>query len=179
MMKRIAVGVWRWARATSPGRRSWTAAISVFVVAQRWLTRRGGYATISGRYRGGLVNLGAWRWPAFAVLSAFILLITVVYRSEFVNGVQLPAIPPGIRAHKGLVIRALLATAIMLLLFFAGQPPAKAAIVVGGLLLLTRRLKSQRIYAEIDWSLLLMFAGLFIIVAGAQHTLLTPDIIDR
>ncbi len=43
------------------------------------------------------------------------------------------------------------------------------------MLLLTRRLKSARIYAEIDWSLLLMFAGLFIIVAGAEHALLTPE----
>ena len=59
-------------------------------------------------------------------------------------------------------------------LFFAGQPPAKAAIVVGALLLLTRRVKSARVYAEIDWSLLLMFAGLFIIVAGAERELLTP-----
>ena len=63
----------------------------------------------------------------------------------------------------------------MVALFFAGQPPAKAAIVIGGLLLLTRRVKSERVYAEIDWSLLLMFAGLFIIVAGAQRALLTPD----
>lgn len=62
-------------------------------------------------------------------------------------------------------------------LFFAGQPPAKAAILMGGLLLLTRRVKSRRVYADIDWSLLLMFAGLFIIVAGAQRALLTPDII--
>ena len=38
--------------------------------------------------------------------------------------------------------------------------------MIGGLLLLTRRLKSERIYDEIDWSLLLMFVGLFIIVAG-------------
>jgi len=45
---------------------------------------------------------------------------------------------------------------------------------MGGLLLLTR-LKSERIYAEVDWSLLLMFVGLFIIVAGAQRALLTPD----
>ena len=44
-------------------------------------------------------------------------------------------------------------------------------------MLLTRRVKSERVYAEIDWSLLLMFAGLFIIVAGAEHTLLTPDTI--
>ena len=45
------------------------------------------------------------------------------------------------------------------------------------LMLLTRRVKSERVYAEIDWSLLLMFAGLFIIVAGAQRALLTPDLI--
>src|SRR5262249_15882180 len=58
-----------------------------------------------------------------------------------------------------------------------GVGPAKAAIVIGALLLLTRRVKSQRIYAEIDWSLLLMFVGLFIIVAGAEEVLLGPDII--
>jgi Na+/H+ antiporter NhaD/arsenite permease-like protein len=67
----------------------------------------------------------------------------------------------------------------MTALFFAGIAPAKAAIVIGGLLLLTRRLKSPRIYREIDWALLLMFAGLFIIVAGAERTLLTPALIGR
>jgi len=66
---------------------------------------------------------------------------------------------------------------VMIGLFFAGVAPAKAAIIIGGLLLLTRRVKSRRVYDEIDWSLLLMFAGLFIIVGGAQHTLLTPDVI--
>jgi Na+/H+ antiporter NhaD/arsenite permease-like protein len=70
-----------------------------------------------------------------------------------------------------------LATLVLIAAFFAGVAPAKAAIIVGGLLLLSRRLKSHRIYAQIDWSLLLMFAGLFIIVAGAQHALLTPDLI--
>ncbi len=67
----------------------------------------------------------------------------------------------------------------MVALFFAGQPPAKAAIIIGGLLLLTRRVKSERVYAEIDWSLLLMFSGLFIIVAGAERALLTPDVHRR
>ena len=50
---------------------------------------------------------------------------------------------------------------------------------MGALLLLTRRVKSARIYAEIDWSLLLMFAGLFIIVAGAKRALLTADIVQQ
>ncbi|MBV9246403.1 MAG: anion transporter, partial [Methylobacteriaceae bacterium] len=104
-------------------------------------------------------------------------LIALVYREEFLSGDRLQAEVPEFRYHPALVIRALVATGTMVALFFAGWPPAKAAIIVGGLLLLTRRLKSERIYAEIDWSLLLMFVGLFIIVAGAEHALLSPDMI--
>ena len=81
-------------------------------------------------------------------------------------------------ANRALMIRAMLATLLLIVLFFAGVVPAKAAIIIGGLLLLTRRVKSRRVYAEIDWSLLLMFAGLFIIVAGARRALLGPDIIS-
>ena len=80
--------------------------------------------------------------------------------------------------NRVLVARALLATALMVALFWLRRPPAKVAIIAGGLRLLTRRVKSERIYAEIDWSLLLMFAGLFI-VAGALRELLTPDLVAR
>ena len=62
----------------------------------------------------------------------------------------------------------------MLALFFGGVVPAKAAIIIGGLLLLTRRVKSRRVYAEVDWSLLLMFAGLFIIVAPHRRRSSAP-----
>ena len=104
-------------------------------------------------------------------------LVALMHREEFAAGGQVTAVRPNIRVNRALVARALLATALMVVLFFAGQAPAKAAIIIGGLLLLTRRVKSGRVYAEIDWSLLLMFAGLFIIVAGAQRALLTPDMI--
>jgi Na+/H+ antiporter NhaD/arsenite permease-like protein len=113
---------------------------------------------------------------ALAGLAITVALIALFHRAEFAFGVRLTAPPPNIRVNRVLVARALLATAAMVALFFAGQPPAKAAIIIGGLLLLTRRVKSERVYREIDWSLLLMFAGLFIIVAGAQRVLLTPEI---
>jgi Na+/H+ antiporter NhaD/arsenite permease-like protein len=104
-------------------------------------------------------------------------LVAPLHREEFAGGGQVTAVKPNIRVNRVLVGRALLATAVMVAAFFAGQPPAKAAIIIGGLLLLTRRVKSERVYAEIDWSLLLVFAGLFIIVAGAQRALLTPDLV--
>src|SRR5581483_7753939 len=49
-----------------------------FVVAQRWATKRRGFATVSGRYRPGIVRLGAWRWPAFAGIAGLLTLMTVV-----------------------------------------------------------------------------------------------------
>jgi Na+/H+ antiporter NhaD/arsenite permease-like protein len=112
---------------------------------------------------------------ALAGLVVTFILIALMHRDVFGRASRLEAPRPEIRVKRFLIVRALLATAVVIALFFAGQAPAKAAIIVGGLLLLTRRVKSWRIYAEIDWSLLLMFAGLFIIVAGAERTLLTPE----
>ena len=112
---------------------------------------------------------------ALAALVVTVALVVLMHREEFANEPLLKMPKEIIRFNRVLVLRALLATAIMIALFFAGVAPAKVAIVIGGLLPLTRRLKSRRIYEEIDWSLLMMFAGLFIIVAGAERALLTPE----
>jgi len=114
---------------------------------------------------------------ALVGLIVTVALIALFHRAEFAGAARLEATPLKVDANRVLVIRTLLATLILIALFFAGVVPAKAAIIIGGLLLLTRRVKSRRVYAEIDWSLLLMFAGLFIIVAGAQHALLGADTI--
>ena len=110
-------------------------------------------------------------------LALTVLLLVLLHRDDFLARARLLPKAPRVRANPVLVWRALLATALVVALFFAGTQPAKAAIVVGALLLLTRRVKSARVYAEVDWSLLLMFVGLFIIVAAAERTLLTPDMI--
>ena len=114
---------------------------------------------------------------ALVGLIITVALIALFHRAEFTGAPRLEAPQSDVDANRVLVIRAVLATLILVVLFFAGVVPSKAAIIIGGLLLLTRRVKSRRVYAEIDWSLLLMFAGLFIIVAGAQRALLSPDII--
>jgi Na+/H+ antiporter NhaD/arsenite permease-like protein len=65
----------------------------------------------------------------------------------------------------------------MVVLFFLGQPVAKVAIVGGSSLLLTRRVNPGKIYREIDWPLLVMFVGLFIVVAALEKTVITPDVV--
>ena len=103
---------------------------------------------------------------ALVGLIITVALLALFHRAEFTGAPRLEAPQPEVDANRVLVIRALLATLILIVLFFAGVVPAKAAIIIGGLLLLTRLVKSRRVYP----------AGLFIIVAGAERTLLTPDL---
>jgi Na+/H+ antiporter NhaD/arsenite permease-like protein len=104
------------------------------------------------------------------------LLITLVYHREFLTSERLPAVTTSPAHHnRFLVNKSVLVTVAMMVLFFAGQPVAKVAIVGGALLLFTRRVKADKVYREIDWPLLLMFVGLFIVVTGLERTVLTPE----
>src|SRR5439155_1498215 len=54
--------------------------------------------------------------------------------------------------------------------FVVGFPTHLVALAAGAVLLLTRRLRPERIYADIDWTMLLMFGGLFVVVRGLEAT---------
>ncbi|MFL5266926.1 MAG: anion transporter [Stellaceae bacterium] len=108
-------------------------------------------------------------------LVVTVVLIALFHRNEFGTGARFVTEPLPTRVHRALMLRALAGALTLIVLLFAGQPPAKVTIVIGALLLVTGRAKTERVYAEIDWPLLLMFAGLFIIVAAAERALLTND----
>jgi len=112
---------------------------------------------------------------AAAGLGILAALLIAAFPREFLTRARLAPAELKVRSNRALLTKSLLAAAAMVALFFLGQAPAKVAIVVGALLLLTRRIKPARVYAEIDWAMLLMFAGLFILVAGVEKTLLTPQ----
>lgn len=160
-----------------------------YLLAVAMASNVGSVATITGNPQNIMIGTvsripytsfaGALAPVALAGLVLTVLLIVLLHRTEFRRGEELQPYEPRVRANRFLVLRSLVATAVVVGLFFAGTPPAKAAIIVGALLLLTRRVRSARVYAEIDWSLLLMFAGLFIIVGAAEKVLLTPDIVQE
>ena len=66
----------------------------------------------------------------------------------------------------------------MVLFFLRGWPVAQTAIVAGAVLLITRRVKPEKVYHDIDWPLLAMFAGLFIVVRGFETTALERGLLD-
>jgi Na+/H+ antiporter NhaD/arsenite permease-like protein len=103
------------------------------------------------------------------------LLIALLYRKDFLTRAGLLPVAMPTRYHRPLVIKTIVVLAIMVVLFFIGQPVAKVAIVGGAFLLLTRRVKPEKIYIEIDWPLLVMFVGLFVVVAGFEKMVVTPE----
>jgi iron(III) transport system permease protein len=49
-----------------------------FIALQQWYSSRRSYATVSSRFKGGLVRLGRWKWPLCAFVFGLVLLMTLL-----------------------------------------------------------------------------------------------------
>jgi Na+/H+ antiporter NhaD/arsenite permease-like protein len=157
-----------------------------YMLAVAMASNIGSTATITGNPQNMIIgslshipysSFAASLWPvAAAGLGLAILLIALLYPGEFLTRERLAAITAMPTPYRGiLVVESVFILAGMIVLFFAGQPAAEVAIVGGALLLLTRSVRAEKVYREIDWPLLVMFAGLFIVVAGLETAVLTPE----
>jgi len=108
---------------------------------------------------------------AIASLAVTFLLIALIYRSEF-SGKLAAVEGPRLYYHAALVTKSVVVLLAMVGLFFIGQPVAKVALLGGALLLFTRRVRPEKVYLEIDWPLLVMFGGLFVVVAAFERAVL-------
>jgi Na+/H+ antiporter NhaD/arsenite permease-like protein len=70
---------------------------------------------------------------------------------------------PRTRVYRPLLIKSVAVTLITVGSFFAGQPIALVALAAAGVLMLDR-VRPERVYRSINWPLLVMFAGLFVVV---------------
>ena len=156
-----------------------------YLLAIAMASNIGSVATITGNPQniiiGSLSGISYMTFTAaLAPVAAFGLVLTaaliaLIYRAEFLTRDTLVAVEGPARYHGPLVVKTLLVIAVMILLFFIGVPVAKVAIVGGAFLLFTRRVRPEKIYLDIDWPLLVMFVGLFIVVAGLERTIITPN----
>ena len=100
-------------------------------------------------------------------LSIIWFVIVLIYKSEFRNEKLSTEIEEDYKVFRPLLIKSSIVLVIMLLAFNLGFPIALSALGGASLLLITRRIKPERVFIELDWSLLVFFSGLFIIT----HTL--------
>jgi Na+/H+ antiporter NhaD/arsenite permease-like protein len=154
-----------------------------YLLAVAMAANVGSVATITGNPQNIIIgSLSGIPYSRFAAALApvagiglllTIALLALIFRDEFWSCEPLRAeTQPGAarrhRTHRALMAKSVLVTLAMMAAFFAGLPPPEVAIAAGALMLITRRVDARKVYAGIDWPLLAMFAGLFIVVAGLE-----------
>jgi Na+/H+ antiporter NhaD/arsenite permease-like protein len=118
---------------------------------------------------------------AFLGLAINYLVVWLVYRHKLAPVQNRDAVTPDSRqsdAESGgrisrhsrlltLQIKSIVVTLGAVVLFFAGLPLELVALGAAAVVLL-ERIKPEKMYREVDWSLLVMFTGLFIVVHAFQ-----------
>ena len=118
------------------------------------------------RYRDFLLHLGP-------IAAAGLLVNWGVLHWIYMRPAELPpgterAIPlPELEISR--LGKPLLVVTAVVIGFFAGAPPAMMAALGAAALLITRTLEPRKLYAQVDWGLLVFFVGLFLIVGGAEN----------
>ncbi len=145
----------------------------------------GSAATITGNPQNMMIGaFSGIAYRAFAAalapIAAVGLLLTLAiliatHWQEFRAEPPLPRERVRVRVNRVLLAKSLAVAGGMIAGFFAGWPVPVVALLAGALLLVTRRVKPEKIYREVDWPLLAMFMGLFVVVAGMEKAVLAEE----
>jgi Na+/H+ antiporter NhaD/arsenite permease-like protein len=158
-----------------------------YLLALATASNIGSTATLTGNPQNMLIGVASrirYR-DFFAALAPVALLglvidflvIALVYRRELADPFPCRA-EPRARLHPFLTLKSLAAAAAMLAWFFAGANVSMVAFTAGAALLLTRRVKPEKVFLEINWNLLVLFAGLFVVVGAAREAGVTGALFD-
>jgi len=124
--------------------------------------------TLHLSFTGYLIDAGV---PVLLGLGATWAVIAYQFRGRWQREMSEPTIgaPPFNRwqSFKGLTVTAAL---IVAFLFFPHLPREWVALVCAGVLLLSRRMASREMMTLVDWQLLVLFIGLFVVNDAFQRT---------
>ncbi|APW59917.1 anion transporter [Paludisphaera borealis] len=151
----------------------------------------GSVATITGNPQniiiGSLSHISYLRFASRLAPVALIglvlnfVVVAIVYRKQL-GAVRrdLPAVEPESRprVHRGLLIKSIAVTLVTVGCFFAGQPIALSALIAAGVLMLDR-VRPEKVFNAVDWPLLVMFAGLFVVVSAFEVNVVRTWGIER
>ncbi len=127
-----------------------------------------------------LTFLGALAPVAAVGLAVCVAVIRFVYRKEMsATGFTARPAMPRYELRKLLLVKALVTCGAVLIAFSAGFPYSLVAAGGAVLLLLTGGVSTERILEGVDWTLLLFFSGLFVVMHGVEVSGLAAAVIGR
>lgn len=87
--------------------------------------------------------------------------------------------PANERFNRYLIYKSLIVLAAVVTGYIAGTDLVVTSGLGAALLLITRRVKPEKIYASIDFNLLLIFIGLFIVIGGLERSGLMSLLVQK
>ncbi|MCS6937153.1 MAG: anion transporter [Candidatus Bipolaricaulota bacterium] len=118
---------------------------------------------------------------ALLSLSVIFVGILLVFRRDLQGGlnalVDLPEYHE-LPVQRGLLTVGLLTLGLFLVLLFWGTPPQWAAIICAALLLVLASNRPRRALQHVDWTLLLLFSGLFVVMRGVESVSLLDRLVE-
>jgi Na+/H+ antiporter NhaD/arsenite permease-like protein len=109
-------------------------------------------------------------------LACVIGVLWLVYRRQLPDALPPTNLAANFPIHAAIMRKTIIAVCVMLVAFFAGVPIALVAVGGAAVCLLTRRVKPEKVYREIDWQLLVLFTGLFVVIGGVEAARLTDSL---
>jgi len=138
----------------------------------------GSVATITGNPQniliGSLSQISYGRFALFLApvaalaLAANLAIIWLLYRRALGPAFPVQTASPKPHIYRRWVRKSGIVILGVLVAFVVGVPPAIAALMGASAMLLTRAVNPKRLYVRLDWTLLALFAGLFVVVAGVE-----------
>jgi Na+/H+ antiporter NhaD/arsenite permease-like protein len=115
--------------------------------------------------------------PVAAIgLACVVGVLWLVYRRQLPPELPRVNLAADFPIHAALMTKTIVAVCVMLVAFFAGVPIALVAVGGAAVCLLTRRVNPAKVYREIDWQLLVLFTGLFVVIGGVEAARLTESL---
>jgi Na+/H+ antiporter NhaD/arsenite permease-like protein len=149
-----------------------------FLLALATSANIGSVMTLTGNPQNMIIaHASGWSWAGFALrlvpigfvcLGANWLLLALLFRSSLakVRFQQSAAQPPDLQVQKSLAAKSLAVFGGLILSFLYGVPMDFAALAAAVALLLWSNHPPREALTRVDWTLLLFFAGLFVVVQG-------------
>src|SRR3989454_7127340 len=149
-----------------------------YLIALATASNVGSVATLTGNPQNMLIgSFSGLSYRSFLARQAPVAIIGLAcvfaaawlaYRRQLPRVLRAAPHRERIPVHYPLMIKTTAAIAAMLVAFLAGAPIALVAIAGAAYLLLTRRVNPAKVYREIDWEVLVLFIGMFVLIGGAE-----------
>ena len=151
-----------------------------FLLALTCAANVGSAATLIGNPQNMLIgevldlSFARYLWdagvPAVIGLGVVWAVIARAYRGRWTRAVPVPTVTPPPFNRWQTVKGLMVVTGVVLAFLFTDWPREEVALAAAGVLMLSGQMASREMIGLVDWHLLVLFAGLFIVNAAVQQS---------